>query len=160
MFPGDLVGLQGAFAEPAGHTIEALLPTRVCDFSRGDFHALIVEHPHLGYDLTWLAAKEERALEEHIVSLGQRTARERVAHLAVWLLDRALATGMAEDDHTVALPITQSQVADMLGLSLVHTNRTIKALERSGEVVWRSGSIAVPWSMLISPSICRAMKLC
>ena len=144
MFPGDLIGLQGAFAEPASHTIEALIPAQLCDFGRDNFHDLIVEHPHLGFDLTWLAAKEERALEEHIVSLGQRTARERVAYLAVWLLDRAMMTGVATTDNRLDLPITQSQIADMLGLSLVHTNRTIRSLEKDGVLVWKSRELHVP----------------
>lgn len=144
MFPGDLVGLQGVFAEPSSHTIEALTDARLCNFTRSDFHRLIVEHPELGYDMTWLAAKEERSLEEHIVSLGQRTARERVVYLAVWLLDRALGTGVAQADNVLNLPITQAQIGDMLGLSLVHTNRTIKGLEREGLLHWKGRGLTIP----------------
>ena len=144
MFPGDLIGLQGAFEEAPSHSVEALLPLRMCRFRRDDFIALIKEHPRLGFDVTWLAAKEESALEGHIVSLGQRSARERVVFLAVWLLDRALATGIARKGNLLALPITQSQIADMLGLSLVHTNRTIRALDREGLVQWSSREICVP----------------
>jgi len=81
MFPGDLVGLQSAFDEPAAHAVEALVDARLCRFPRGRFTELIASHPGLGYDITWLAAQEETALEGHIVSLGQRSARERVAYL-------------------------------------------------------------------------------
>ena len=45
-------------------------------FARDRFPELIKTHPELGYDMIWLAAKEEAALEEHLVALGQRTARE------------------------------------------------------------------------------------
>lgn len=144
MFPGDLVGLQGAFEEPAQHSVEGLIDARLCVFRNDEFVNLIAEHPRFGYDLTWLAAKEETALEEHIVSLGQRNAKERVAYLAVWLLDRALATGIAGANNSVDLPITQAQIADMLGLSLVHTNRTIRHLEKEGLVIWKSRKISVP----------------
>lgn len=144
MFPGDLVGLQAAFGEPATHSVEALVPSRLCVFDYRHFHDLIVAQPSLGYDITWLAAKEETALEEHLVALGRRSARERVAYLAVWLLQRARGTCMADSHNRLDVAITQSQIADMLGLSLVHTNRTIKALERGGEVLWRSSSITVP----------------
>lgn len=144
MFPGDLVGLQGAFDEPSSHAIEALIDARLCRFQRKEFIELISTHPRLGYDITWLAAKEETALEGHIVSLGQRSARERVAYLAVWLLDRAQSTCLADDHNIVALPITQGQIADMLGLSLVHTNRTLRQLEREGLVEWKSRAIHVP----------------
>ncbi|MBX7482913.1 Crp/Fnr family transcriptional regulator [Qipengyuania qiaonensis] len=144
MFPGDLIGLQGAFDEPSSHTIEALIDARVCRFNRGDFANLVSSLPSLAYDITWLAAKEETALEGHIVSLGQRNARERVTYLAVWLIARAQSTCLADDSNVVALPITQSQIADMLGLSLVHTNRTLRQLEREGLVQWKSREICVP----------------
>lgn len=144
MFPGDLIGLEGAFGEPASHSVEALLATRLCVFDSARYYDLIVAQPSLGYDITWLAAKEETALEEHLVALGRRSARERVAYLAVWLLERARGTCMAKGRNRLEVTITQAQIADMLGLSLVHTNRTIKALEREGLVLWRQGSIEVP----------------
>lgn len=144
MFPGDLIGLEAAFGEPASHSVEALLGARLCVFDSPRYYDLIVSQPSLGYDITWLAAKEETALEEHLVALGRRSARERVAYLAVWLLDRARGTCTAAGPNRVELTITQAQIADMLGLSLVHTNRTVKALQRQGLVFWRQNSIEVP----------------
>ena len=144
MFPGDLVGLQGAFGEPASHSVEALLPSRLCTFDSVRFYDLVVARPTLGYDITWLAAKEETALEEHLVALGRRSAKERVAYLALWLIERARATCLADDHNRLEVTITQTQISDMLGLSLVHTNRTIKALEREGRVLWRQGAIEIP----------------
>lgn len=144
MFPGDLVGLQGAFDEPSSHSVEALTSARLCVFRRSDFVHLIKENPRLGYDVTWLAAKEETALEGHIVSLGQRNAKERVVFLAVWLLDRAISTGVAEEGNILQIPVTQSQISEMLGLSLVHTNRTIRALDRENLVQWNQREICVP----------------
>ena len=144
MFPGDLVGLQGAFEEPSSHSVEVLIPARLCVYNRGDFIHLIKHNPELGYDVTWLAAKEETALEGHIVSLGQRSAKERVVFLAVWLLDRAIGTALAHDNNVLDISVTQSQIADMLGLSLVHTNRTIRALDKEGLVQWGQREICVP----------------
>ena len=144
MFPGDLVGLQGVFEEPSDHTVEALVPGRLCVFERARFTHLIESNPQLGFDVTWLAAKEEAALERHLVSLGQRTARERLVRLAVWLLDRAYSTGMVTDRNRMKLGITQSQISDMLGLSLVHTNRTIRSLAAEGLVEWNAREIHIP----------------
>ena len=144
MFPGDLIGLEGTFGEVASHSVEALLPSRLCVFDTPRYFDLIVAQPSLGYDITWLAAKEETALEEHLVALGRRSAIERVAYLAVWLLERASATCMAAANNRLEVSITQTQIADMLGLSLVHTNRTIKALARRGLVLWRQNAIEVP----------------
>ncbi|MDF8333540.1 Crp/Fnr family transcriptional regulator [Novosphingobium cyanobacteriorum] len=144
MFPGDLIGLQSAFDAEISHSVEALTDARVCVFPRDRFFDLAMSHPRLSYDITWLAAREEAALEEHIVALGQRNARERVAWLAVFLVQRAMDTGVAAADGVLRMTITQGQVADMLGLSLVHTNRSMQALRRAGLVDWTIHAIAVP----------------
>lgn len=144
MFPGDMVGLQGAFDDAIAHSVEALADARLCIFSRDRFPSLLGEHPRLGYDLIWLAAKEETALEQHIVSLGRRSARERVTFLAVWLLDRAIGSGIVAEGNELRIAVTQVQIADMLGLSQVHTNRTIKSLAHEGLVEWKPGHLRVP----------------
>lgn len=143
MFPGDLVGLQGAFDEPLGHGVEALTAATLCHFPRDRFFELVTRHPRLAFDVTWLAAKEEAALEGHLVSLGQRSARERIAYLALFLVQRAIDTGVARDG-VLEMTVTQSQIADMLGLSLVHTNRTLQGLRRDRLVLWNLATIEIP----------------
>jgi CRP/FNR family transcriptional regulator len=142
MFPGDLVGLQAAMGEPLAHGVEALTRARLCVFARDRFSELIHHHPELGYDVIWLAAKEEEALEEHLVALGQRTARERIAYMAVFLVQRAMETGLAIGN-SVTLSVTQTQIADMLGLSLVHTNRTLQTLRQSNLIMWNLSEIQI-----------------
>ena len=142
MFPGDLVGLQAAMGEPLAHGVEALTGARLCVFARGRFPELVLNHPELGYDVIWLAAKEEAALEEHLVALGQRTARERIAYLAVFLVQRAIETGLAQGN-SLTLTVTQTQIADMLGLSLVHTNRTLQTLRQSNLILWNLSEIQI-----------------
>lgn len=144
LFPGDLIGLQAAFDDKSSHSIEALENSFLCVFSSSKFENLLKQHPRLAYDVVWLAAKDETQLEDHLVALGQRRAKERVAYLAVWLLDRAINTGVAGDGNSLKIPITQAQIADMLGLSLVHANRTIKALQRDGLIQWRPGELTIP----------------
>ena len=142
MFPGDLIGLQAALGEPLAHSVEALTAVTLCVFVRERFPELLRNHPELGYDVIWLAAKEEESLEEHLVALGQRTARERIAYLAVFLVQRAIDTGIARGD-SVTLSVTQSQIADMLGLSLVHTNRTLQALRQANLISWNLSEIQI-----------------
>ena len=142
MFPGDLIGLQAAMGEPLTHSVEALTDATLCVFARERFPELIRTHPELGYDVIWLAAKEEQSLEEHLVALGQRTARERIAYLAVFLVQRAIETGIARGN-SVTMTVTQSQIADMLGLSLVHTNRTLQSLRQANLIVWNLSEIQI-----------------
>ncbi len=143
MFPGDFIGLQAAVDGEMGHSVEALTSVTLCAFSRTQFFDLVIQQPRLSFDLTWLAAREEAALEEHIVSLGQRNARERMVALAVFLVQRGLDTGLAPEG-ILQLTVTQGQIADMLGLSLVHTNRSLQALRRLGLVDWTLTSIRIP----------------
>lgn len=142
-FPGDLVGLQATLSEPMKHSVEALTDARMCVFPRDGFIDFIGSNPHLGYDVIWLAAKEESALEEHLVALGRRSARERIAYLAIFLLERGQGTCVAEGNR-LRLSVTQTQIADMLGLSLVHTNRSLQALRRDGLIEWTLNEIYVP----------------
>ena len=144
LFPGDLVGLQAAFDEPTAYGVEVLTSARLCCFPKEDFPALISEHPQLGFDLTWMAARDEMVLEEHLVAVGRRSASERVAYLAMFLLERGRAVGLTSDDQTLQIPIRQGQIADMLCLSLIHTNRTIKSLGREDIVHWTPQSITIP----------------
>ncbi|BEU99119.1 Crp/Fnr family transcriptional regulator [Novosphingobium olei] len=142
LFPGDLVGLQAAFEAELTHSVEAMTDVRLCVFPRDRFFDLAVSHPKLSFDLTWMAAREEAALEDHLVSLGQRNAQERLAYLAVFLVQRGAATGVSREG-TLRLTVTQSQIADMLGLSLVHTNRSLQALRRLKLVDWTLSTISV-----------------
>ncbi|MXP10523.1 cyclic nucleotide-binding domain-containing protein [Altererythrobacter halimionae] len=145
MFPGDLVGLQAAIDQNMEHSVEALTDATLCVFQRDKFSDLIARQPHFAYDVIWLAAKEESALESHLVALGKRNAHERVAYLAVYLVQRGIQTGLAQDngEARLSIPITQRQIADMLGLSLVHTNRTMQALRQSNLLHWDSDTIII-----------------
>ncbi|WP_066766821.1 Crp/Fnr family transcriptional regulator [Croceicoccus pelagius] len=144
LFPGDLIGLQATLDEPMTHGVEALTDARLCVFPRADFRHFVSQFPDLNYDIVWLAAKEEAALEEHLVALGQRNARERIAYLAMFLIERAEQTCLTSGPHKMSLAVTQGQIADMLGLSLVHTNRSLQSLRKDGLVRWTLTEIEIP----------------
>lgn len=143
MFPGDLIGLQGIRGDPTSHGVETITAARLCMFKRDGFNGLIQQQPAFGYDMVWLAAKEERALESHLVTLGKRRAPERIAYLALFLIERAFESGFSDSQTHLKLPLTQAQIGDMLGLSLVHANRSIQQLRESGLIDWRRGEIVI-----------------
>lgn len=131
LLPGDLLGLQAAMFDAALHGIEALTDVQLCVLPRSDVWALFGKIPALAYDVTWLGAREESIVDEHLTSVGRRTAIERVAALIVMLYKRARALGLATAD-SFDFPLTQQHIADTLGLSLVHTNKTLARLRRMG----------------------------
>lgn len=134
LMPGDLVGLQGTVMGEMQHSVEALSPVTLCVFERGRLNSLFADHPSLAYDITWIAASEERMLDSHLLSIGRRTALERAAYLLALLHNKAVRVGLMEKDGPISL--TQQHVADTLGLSIVHTNKTLRKLADKGLIRW------------------------
>jgi len=135
VLPGDLIGLQGTLMGEMQHSVEALTPMQLCMFERDRIGTLFNNHPTLAFDLTWIAAREERILDEHLLSVGRRSAIERAAYLLAFLAGRARESGLINGG-PIGLPVTQSHVADTLGLSIVHTNKTLRKLSDRGVIRW------------------------
>lgn len=131
MLPGDLLGLQAAMFDASLFGIEALTDVQLCVLPRKKLWTLFGQMPGLAFDIAWLGSRSESFVDENLTSVGRRTAAERVAALIVTLYKRAKALGMVEND-TFAFPLTQQHIADALGLSLVHTNKTLAKLRRMG----------------------------
>jgi CRP-like cAMP-binding protein len=136
VMPGDLIGLQGILMGEMQHSIEALTPLRLCVFERDRVDEVFRNHPDLAYDITWIAAREERILDEHLLSVGRRSALERAAYLIAFLHRRATRSGFIRRKPHL-LPVTQQHLADTLGLSVVHTNKTLKKLAARRLIAWR-----------------------
>lgn len=132
--PGDLVGLQGSLTGEMQHSVEAMSPLILCMFQRDQLFALYRNHPGLAYDLTWLAAREEQMLDENLLSVGRRSAIERAAYLIAFLHQRAESVQLYAK--LPVIPITQQHVADTLGLSIVHTNKTLRKLVDRKAIRW------------------------
>ena len=137
VLPGDLIGLQASVAREMKHSVEALTGMLLCVFQREELWDLYQRHAGLAYDITWLAALEEQMLDRHLLSIGRRTALERMAYLLLHLHQRAYSTGLA-DKQGFSPPITQYHLADALGMSIVHTNKTLKRLSQSNLIQWKN----------------------
>ncbi|MBE1204947.1 Crp/Fnr family transcriptional regulator [Aminobacter carboxidus] len=142
VLPGDMIGLQGGLMGEMQHSVEALSPMLLCMFERDRLMELYRGYPGLAYDITWIASREERMLDENLLSVGRRSALERAAYLLAFIASRARKVGMGGKGD-VDIPITQQHVADTLGLSVVHTNKTIRKLIDRKLVQWRDGGCKV-----------------
>lgn len=152
ILPGDLIGLQGMLMGEMQHSIEAITPMQLCVFEREKLSTLYEGHSGLAFDITWIAAQEERILDEHLLSIGRRSASERAAYLLAFLANRARESGLAEADAgRLTLMITQQHVADTLGLSIVHTNKTLRKIADRGVIRWLERGCEV----LDQDSLCR-----
>lgn len=134
--PSDFLGLQGTVANEMQHSVEALTDMTLCIFPREKLWDLFSKFPALAYDVTWLAAREEQILEESLVSIGRRTAIERMAYLFLHLFVRAEEVKLTKGN-SIQFPFTQQHVADTLGMSLVHANKTLKKLTATRSMRWK-----------------------
>ncbi len=134
--PGDMIGLQGTLMGEMQHSVEALSPMLMCVFQREELMSLYRAHPPLAYDVTWIAAREESILDENLLSVGRRNAMERLAYLLSFITERARDVGLFNGT-PLEIPITQQHLADTLGLSLVHTNKTVRKLAQKNLLRWR-----------------------
>lgn len=142
IFPGDFIGLQAALLGEMGHSVEARTKMRLCVFNRSELWNFYKSNPQRAFDITWLAAMEENFLGESLSSVGQRTAIQAIA----WAILRIFQRGEALDlvrNNTMDLPYTQRDVADAMGLSLVHTNKTLSKLKHQQLASLSDGQLQV-----------------
>ncbi len=146
LFPGDFIGLQASLMGEMKHSVDASTPMTLCVFKRDDLWNLFKMQPNRGYDLTWIAAVEEHFLGETIATLGQRDASQRLAWAFLRIEKRLCAVGLGvsrPNGVTVPLPYRQQDLADALGLSLVHTNKTLSRLRDRQIVHWQDGTLRI-----------------
>ncbi|MBF9033710.1 cyclic nucleotide-binding domain-containing protein [Rhodobacterales bacterium HKCCE2091] len=142
VLPGDFIGLQASVMGEMAHTVEASTDMRLCVFDRTEFWTFFRAHPERAYDLTWLAAVEERFLGEALTALGQRPALPRIVWALLTIWERARLVDLTEGP-SMPFPWRQQDLADALGLSLVHTNKTLARLRQSQLLTLSPGKLTV-----------------
>jgi CRP-like cAMP-binding protein len=129
--PGDAIDLQNIFLDISDHAIQMLTRGTVADVPREQLQELVLTRPNIGRAVIQLTLVESSILREWVVNVGQRNARERIAHILCEFAVRLEARGLAAFDG-FELPMTQEQLADATGLTSVHVNRVLKGLEADG----------------------------
>jgi CRP-like cAMP-binding protein len=131
--PGDFLDLQNLFLTISDHNVQALTEIRVIGIDRNDLQNLVLARPNVGKAL-WIDALVDSSIyREWVTNVGRRSARARVAHILCEFGLRLEAAGLASEAG-FELPLTQDQLADALGLTPVHVNRTLKSLAADGVV--------------------------
>jgi CRP-like cAMP-binding protein len=133
--PGDFLGLQMSVLGEMEHTVTSLTETTLCVFDRERLWEVFANYPDLSFSMTWMAAREEQLLDGNLVSLGQRSAKERIAYMVLQLYARAQQVGLA-GNQSMETPFNQVHLADALGLTSVHVSRTLKQMEKDQLLAW------------------------
>lgn len=140
--PGDLCDLRVFILKRMDHSIGAIAASRVATIAPVNVLRLMHTYPTLTRALWWATLVEEAISREWLVNVGQRNALERMAHLFCELLYRFRAVGLNQG-LSCTLPLTQVELAETLGLSSVHVNRTLQQLRRQNLITLDAGTLTI-----------------
>jgi CRP-like cAMP-binding protein len=130
---GDLCDLHTYMLKTIPDSVKAITPCRVARVSHDRLDAITSEFPRIAH-LLWKSTLIDAAIYRRwLVCIGRQTALSRLCHLFCEFYLR-LRVIDATDAFTCPLPLTQTDLADALGLSLVHTNKTCAQIRRRGLV--------------------------
>jgi CRP-like cAMP-binding protein len=146
--PGEALDFQHLFLDVADHNVQMLTRGEVADVSRIVFQELARARPAIGHAILVTILVDSSIFREWVLNVGRRDARTRLAHLLCEFSVRLEAQGLTEE-YGYELPMTQEQLADVLGLTPVHVNRTIKVLEAEGLIARNKRNISFPdWARM------------
>ncbi|GGD28766.1 Crp/Fnr family transcriptional regulator [Aureimonas glaciei] len=143
MIPGDFCDLHVALLRRMDHSIATVTPCRVVKLPPAVIIEMTERRPSLARALWMCSLVDEATLREWLVNIGQRSASQRIAHLFCELHVRMKAVGLTTDGG-FELPLTQEEIADTMGLSNVHVNRSLKELRYANLVTLKNEMIAIP----------------
>ena len=143
LVPGDFCDLHVAILGEMDHSIATLTPCTIIDIPAATVRRLTEDQPRITRALWWATLVDEGILREWLSSMGQREAPERMTHLFCELLLRLRLVGAVDDDG-YDLPLTQADLGDLLGMTSVHVNRTLRHLRELDLVEFKRKRLTIP----------------
>src|SRR3954471_6132283 len=142
LIPGDFCDLHVAILGVMDHSICTLSPCTIVEVSRETIADLTVNHPRIPRALWWATLVDEGILREWLTGMGQRSSESQTAHLFCELLLRLQTVGLATPN-SYHLPLTQTDLADALGISAVHLNRILQQLRADGLITLKRSVLTI-----------------
>ncbi|MDR7036670.1 MULTISPECIES: Crp/Fnr family transcriptional regulator [Methylobacterium] len=146
--PGDLPDLQSLHLAVMDHSLATVTASRLAFIPHENMRDAILRFPNLGAALWRDTLIDSAIFREWMTGIGRRSAQARIAHQLCEMYMKLEAVGLAQQ-HRCELPITQSDIADGLGLTNVHVNRSLKVLRSRGLLTLRGRELVIhDWSGL------------
>nr|WP_255720751.1 Crp/Fnr family transcriptional regulator [Acuticoccus kalidii] len=137
-YPGDIVDLSEIALHQAQHDIKCVTAAVLCPFPKAGLEPLFSQSPRLTALLFSMTVKENAALLDRIRAIGRLSAYERLCYLLLEISSRLRLTVNGIEDG-FRLPLTQSDIADLLGLTNVYVSKTMSRIERD-RLIQRQGN--------------------
>ena len=142
ILPGEICDAFAYLLPRSDHSIDTLTPVAFSEIEREQFEELIAGDRTL-MEAMWCELLVDRSIQrEWAVNIGRRDALERVAHLLCEIYERLKLVGLVEGNSCV-FPVTQMDLADATGLSIVHLNRTLQELRGAGLIILRERMLTI-----------------
>jgi CRP-like cAMP-binding protein len=129
LLPGELCDAHVRVLRRMDHSLATMSACEVATVSPAIVAQLEDEHPNIFRGLACASFVFESILREQIANIGGREAEQRLGHLFCELYYRMKIIGLAEDN-SFHLPLTQTDLADAIGVTAIHANRTLQALRK------------------------------
>jgi len=142
VLPGETCDAHAYLLSRIDHSIGALTPVVYSEIEPHQFEELIKSDRGLAEALWCETLSNSSIQREWSLNIGRRIALERVAHLLCEIVERLRPVGLI-DGKICAFPVTQMDLADATGLSVVHLNRTLQELRSSGLIILRDRILTI-----------------
>jgi CRP-like cAMP-binding protein len=129
ILPGELIGFQNQLRGPTNYSAIALINSIVCRIS--NIVDLFSIRPELGLCLASALACDMKLTEMYLYNIAHRSAQERLAFMILELHHRLSLRGL-NNGYSFKFPLNQDDIADTLGLTVVHINRSLQAFKEKG----------------------------
>lgn len=139
---GDIYDAQSFLLETMDHSVCTLTPCKVAIIPHASMAAMTEAHPRIARAIWKDTLIDAAVFRQWMASIGRRSAYQRIAHLICEMFVKSEVVGLT-DGRRMAWPVTQNEMGDALGLSLVHVNRTLQELRAEELITLKDGVLAV-----------------
>ena len=127
--PGEMPDLQSIHLKTMDHTLQTITRCEVGFITHETVRDLCDRYPRIGSALWRETLIDGAIFREWMINIGRREAYPRACHLLCELMTRMRAVGLAQD-HTCELPVSQGELADAMGITVVHANRVLQEIRK------------------------------
>jgi CRP-like cAMP-binding protein len=142
LLPGDAFYFDSSPDSVAIEELITLSPCRILNIPHAEMNRLIERYPAISEAMRNYGCMENAVLASWVVNVGRRDALERMAHLICESHFRLALIGGVKDDQFF-FPLTQDDLADVLGLTPVHINRKLQQLRQEELISLRSKQMKI-----------------
>jgi CRP-like cAMP-binding protein len=141
--PGDLVGVKNMLMREQPDTIECLTDVTVNAIDHEQARRLVETNGRIALRMLFQLGEDERRLHNWVIGLGRGNADERIAVMLLDFRGRLHRAGLLSGNDSFRLPMTQQEIGDYLGLTVVHVNRVLRRLREARLATVRHGTAVI-----------------